>query len=79
MQCAYNPPWAEDAEYGSDYTEEEEAELEDWEKADDESGEAWSCPDTRPELWGGDEREEGEGDEFDNWGEEEDEEEEEEE
>jgi hypothetical protein len=77
VQCAYNPPWAEDAEYGSDYTEEEEAELEDWEKADDESGEAWSCPDTRPELWGGDEREEGEEDEFDNWGEDEEEEEEE--
>ena len=79
VQCAYNPPWSPDAEYG-DYEEEEESDedLEEWEKEDDESGEAWSCPDTRPELWGGEEPGAGEGDEWgeeeDEWGEEEDDE-----
>ena len=38
---------------------------------DDESGEAWSCPDTRPQLWGNDDEDRGE----DEWGEEYDEEE----
>ena len=43
VQCAYNPPWAEE-----DFTEEERAELE----ADDvELGGSWSCPSRPPELW----------------------------
>ena len=42
IQCAYNPPWADDL------SEEERAELE----ADDvELGGAWSCPSKPPELW----------------------------
>lgn len=42
IQCAYNPPWADDL------SEEERAELE----ADDvELGGAWSCPSQPPELW----------------------------
>jgi hypothetical protein len=40
VQCAYNPPWEDEYEY-----EEEEEEYE------EEEEEAWSCPDTRPELW----------------------------
>ncbi len=48
VQCAYNPPWAPGA--GGEYEEEE---YED--EYDDESGEAWSCPDTRPALWGNEE------------------------
>jgi hypothetical protein len=47
VQCAYNPPWSATA--GGEYEEEYE---EEYEGEDDESGEAWSCPDTRPELWG---------------------------
>jgi hypothetical protein len=48
VQCAYNPPWEDDYEY-----EEEEAEEGEAEKAEEyeEEEEAWSCPDTRPELW----------------------------
>ncbi|MEE2672710.1 MAG: hypothetical protein VX466_02880 [Myxococcota bacterium] len=65
VQCAYNPPWSPDA--GAEYEYEDDEEYAD---EDDESGEAWSCPDTRPELWGNDE----EGGE-DDWGEEYDEEE----
>ncbi len=43
VQCAYNPPWAEE-----DVSEEERAELE----ADDvELGGSWSCPSRPPELW----------------------------
>lgn len=42
IQCAYNPPWADDL------SDEERAELE----ADDvELGGAWSCPSKPPELW----------------------------
>ncbi len=37
VMCAYNPPWLDD-------DGEEDSE-------DPETGEAWSCPDTRPELW----------------------------
>ncbi len=43
VQCAYSPAWEP-----SEILEDEEEELEE----DDESGEAWSCPDTRPALWG---------------------------
>ena len=48
IQCAYNPPWddeeyaEEDAEYAEEYPDEYEENA---------GGEAWSCPDTRPELW----------------------------
>jgi hypothetical protein len=53
VQCAYNPPWEDDYEYEEEYEDEEEAE--DGEEGQDEEGseteEAWSCPDTRPELW----------------------------
>jgi hypothetical protein len=56
IQCAYNPPWQtpegeeyEDEEYDEEYADE-----------DDESGEAWSCPDARPSLWGDDVGREGE-------------------
>jgi hypothetical protein len=55
VQCAYNPPWADDAG-GTEY-EDEEYEDE-YAGEDDESGEAWSCPSTRPELWGNDSGEE---------------------
>lgn len=42
IQCAYNPPWADDL------SDEERAELE----ADDvELDGAWSCPNKPPELW----------------------------
>ncbi|MGH0035206.1 MAG: hypothetical protein ACQGVK_09280 [Myxococcota bacterium] len=47
VQCAYNPPWEdeeEDADWGAD-----DGDGEDWE--DDELEEAWSCPESRPELW----------------------------
>lgn len=50
VQCAYNPPWAAGA--GAEYDDEEYEE--EYGDADDESGEAWSCPSTRPELWGND-------------------------
>jgi hypothetical protein len=43
VQCAYNPPWEDDEEYEDEY-EEEYAE-------EDGSDGAWSCPDSRPELW----------------------------
>ena len=50
VQCAYNPPWEDDYDY--DYEEEEDV---DGAASDDESGdaseEAWSCPESRPELW----------------------------
>ena len=52
VQCAYNPPW--EAPAGEEYEDEEYA------GEDDESGEAWSCPDTRPALWGDDVGREGE-------------------
>ena len=38
IQCAYNPPYADE------YEEEEDAELEDL-------GGSWSCPSKPPELW----------------------------
>ena len=39
VQCAYNPPWSDEQE---NYEEDEEVlEVE----------EAWSCPDSRPDLW----------------------------
>jgi hypothetical protein len=38
VQCAYNPPWEEDEEYADEYD-------------DEETEEAWSCPESRPELW----------------------------
>jgi len=37
VQCAYNPPWEDEDDVGED--------------EDDGVGEAWSCPDSRPELW----------------------------
>jgi hypothetical protein len=40
VQCAYSPAW--ELEEGEELEDEE----------DDESGEAWSCPGTRPALWG---------------------------
>ena len=43
VQCAYSPAWEP-----IEGDEEDEEEYE-----DDESGESWSCPDTRPALWGG--------------------------
>jgi hypothetical protein len=49
VQCAYNPPW-DDAAGGSEYDDEEY--KDEYAGEDDESGEAWSCPDTRPALWG---------------------------
>ncbi len=60
VQCAYNPPWSPTAGVDPEYEDEEYADE------DDESGEAWSCPETRPALWGYDEEERGE----DEWGEE---------
>ncbi|MCP3987365.1 MAG: hypothetical protein GY723_23510 [bacterium] len=42
IQCAYNPPWADDL------SEEERAEFE---AEDVELGGAWSCPSKPPELW----------------------------
>lgn len=57
VQCAYNPPWEddwEDEEFGDEQLEPWETPLEPGEAddgADDGSEEAWSCPDTRPELW----------------------------
>lgn len=55
MQCAYNPPWQPPV--GEEYDEEE---YEEEYGEDDESGEAWSCPNTRPALWGDDVGREGE-------------------
>jgi hypothetical protein len=43
VQCAYNPPWADEDEYMEDAEDEDEY--------DDEEGDAWSCPNQRPELW----------------------------
>lgn len=44
VQCAYNPPWTDDEEYDEEY----EDEYADEGEGDDE---AWSCPESRPELW----------------------------
>ncbi len=46
VQCAYNPPWVAGGggEYEDEYAEESDS--------DDRTTEAWSCPDTRPALWG---------------------------
>jgi len=63
VQCAYNPPWSPSAGVDPEYEYEDDEEYAD---EDDESGEAWSCPDTRPNLWGNDEERDGE----DDWGEE---------
>jgi hypothetical protein len=49
VQCAYNPPWDDEYEYEEEYEEEEGEEGE--EDEDEATEEAWSCPDTRPELW----------------------------
>ncbi len=53
VQCAYNPPWEDDYDY--DYDEEEEGdaagEASDGDESDGELDEAWSCPESRPELW----------------------------
>jgi hypothetical protein len=68
VQCAYNPPWSPYAGADPEYEYEED---EEYAGEDDESGEAWSCPDTRPELFGNNEEEGGE----DDYGEEYDEEE----
>ena len=70
IQCAYNPPWDPTAEYFGD--EEYDEDDEELAEEDDESGEAWSCPDTRPALWGNEETR-GE-DEYDDWADEEEEE-----
>lgn len=52
VQCAYNPPWSSgDDEYADDEEEYDDEELD-----DESTEEAWSCPDTRPALWGNDER-----------------------
>jgi len=42
VQCAYNPPWEDEYEDDEEYDDEYE---------DEGTGEAWSCPDARPELW----------------------------
>ena len=63
VQCAYNPPWSPNAGANPEYEYEDDEEYAD---EDDESGEVWSCPDTRPELWGNDDEDRGE----DDWGEE---------
>jgi hypothetical protein len=61
VQCAYNPPWSPgggeyaDDEYDDAYADESDA-----------TSEAWSCPDTRPALWGN----APEGDEYDEYAEE---------
>ncbi len=68
VQCAYNPPWSASAGAEGEYEYEDDEEYAD---EDDGSGEAWSCPDTRPQLWGNDDEDRGE----DEWGEEYDEEE----
>ncbi len=47
MQCAYNPPWEVDEEYEDEYEDEYEEEY----PEEDGSDGAWSCPDSRPELW----------------------------
>lgn len=44
VQCAYNPPWEDDEEYDEEYEDE-------YADEGDEANEAWSCPETRPELW----------------------------
>ncbi len=53
VQCAYNPPWEDDFEDEDLYDGEGEGDGrfdgDDWD--DDEGGEAWSCPESRPELW----------------------------
>jgi hypothetical protein len=41
VQCAYNPPWEDEEEFEDDPEWAEEDGL----------GEAWSCPESRPELW----------------------------
>jgi hypothetical protein len=41
MQCAYNPPFAEDEEDGDAAAQ----------GGDEELGGAWSCPSKPPELW----------------------------
>ena len=63
VQCAYNPPWSPNAGADPEYEYEDDEEYAD---ENDESGEAWSCPDTRPDLWGNDEEQDGQ----DDWGEE---------
>ena len=52
VQCAYNPPWSAGGaggEYEEEYEDEEYAD-----EYDSKAEEAWSCPDTRPALWGDD-------------------------
>jgi len=63
VQCAYNPPWAASA--GEEYDDEEYED--EYAGESDEAGEAWSCPDTRPALWGNDD----EGSEYDEYAEDE--------
>lgn len=50
VQCAYNPPWSP-AAVGGEYEDEYDEEYAD-EYDDEATEEAWSCPDTRPQLWG---------------------------
>jgi hypothetical protein len=45
VMCTYNPPWDDEWE------DEEEAEEDEAFEDDEATGEVWSCPDTRPELW----------------------------
>lgn len=52
VQCAYNPPWS--AAAGGEYADEYADEYAEGEDADNSTTEAWSCPDTRPALWGDD-------------------------
>ncbi len=50
VQCAYNPPWEPD-EDDYEYEEEEEEYEEEYGEEEEDGDGAWSCPDTRPQLW----------------------------
>lgn len=49
VQCAYNPPWEDEEEYDDEVASADDGDSEDWD--DGQLGEAWSCPESRPELW----------------------------
>ncbi|MCG8590567.1 MAG: hypothetical protein MJE66_14850 [Proteobacteria bacterium] len=50
VQCAYNPPWEDEEEDDFSFGVEGEDDFEDEEEESD-GDDAWSCPESRPQLW----------------------------